>query len=431
MGRPRILLLDADCRASHYAALQEVLDAEWLRPPWEEREGRPIPWQDAGELLAPWTQVDAVPARELDLVLVTSEWPPHIGAAVARYVRDGVPVLHLADGIVEWRQIWENPGMWSGAPVHQPVLAHKIACLGRAQARVLESWGNLGRCEIAGSPRLDALLGRRPRRREPGDAFRFLVCTAQLPGFSDEQRQAALAALKDLAHWFEKQDARAVEPVWRLQGGMDALLGVCNDATPALADLLLKVDAVVTTPSTLALEGMLQGVPVALLDYTNSPQYVRGAWSFTCSAHLDAGLASMMEAAPERMLFQDFVLHDELECRSAAAPRVARLAREMIEAGRRCRRDGSELELPPRVLPDPQHGRHPPEEAHDLRALYPRRNEPAGGVAELRTEVIQLRRLLEIERQSAARWARWGIGSQLLVGVRRALERLRGLMRGR
>jgi hypothetical protein len=45
-------------------------------------------------------------------------------------------------------------------------------------------------------------------------------------------------------------------------------------------------------------------------------------------------------------------------------------------------------------------------------------------VAELRTEVIQLRRLLEIERQNAARWARWGIGSQLLVGARRALQRL-------
>jgi hypothetical protein len=431
MGHPRILLLDADYRASHYAALQQALDAEWLRPPWRERGGAPVPWQEADAYPAPWAELDEVPARQLDLVLVTSEWPPHVGAAVARYAREGVPVLQLADGIVEWRQVWENHGMWRGAPVYQPVLSHKIACLGRAQARLLESWGNLGKCEVTGSPRFDALLGRTARRRGPGEAFRFLVGTAQHPGFDDEQRAAARAGLEDLAHWFEKQDPRAVQPVWRLRGGMDALLGVRNDPTPELADLLPQVDAVITTPSTLALEGMLQGVPVALLDYTNSPPYLRGAWSFGCAAHLEAGLPGMLEPAPERMLFQDFVLHDELECRSAAAPRVAQLALEMAELGRRCRREGRAPEFPPRMLCDPQRGHHLPEEAHDLRVLYPQRDEPAGAMAELQTEVIQLRRLIAIERQRAARWARWGIGSQLLVGVRSALDRLRRLMRGR
>jgi hypothetical protein len=394
VGRPRILLLDADRRATHYATLREAMEAEWFD--------------------------QAVRAEQLDLVLVTSEWPPHVGTAVASYVREGVPVLHLADGIVEWRQIWENPGMWSSLPIYQPVLAHKIACLGRAQARVLESWGNLGKCEVTGSPRLDPLLGREPRRRATGEPFRFLVGTAQSPGFTEEQRRCLLAGLVDLKGWFEKQDPRAVAPVWRLQGGMDEALGVRNDATaPGLADALARVDALVTTPSTLALEGMLQGVPVALLDYTNSPQYVRAAWSFSCAAHVEAGLAGMLEEDPQRMLFQAFVLHDELECHSPAAPRVARLAQEMIERGRRCRRDRAPLELPPRLLPDPQLGHHLPERAYDLAKLYPQRALPGGGVAELHAEVLQLRRLLEIERERY-----WGVGLRARLG--RLWWRLRG-----
>lgn len=392
MGRPRILLLDADRRAAHYAALRGALEAEWL-----ER---------------------ALPGQAPDLVLVSSEWPPHVGTAVAGYVREGVPVLHLADGIVEWRQVWENPGMWASLPVYQPVLAHKIACLGRAQARVLESWGNLGKCEVTGSPRLDALLGRQPRRRAAGGPFRFLVGSAQSPGFSAEQRRVLLAGLADLKSWFEKQDPRAVEPVWRLQGGLDAALGVHSDES-ALADVLARVDALVTTPSTLALEGMLQGVPVALLDYTNSPQYVRAAWSFTCPAHVEAGLAEMLEEDPQRRLFQELVLHDELECHTPAAPRVARLALEMVEGGRRSRRDGTPLAFPPRLLPDPQHGHHLPERAYDPAALYPRRALPDGDAAALRAEVLQLRRLLAIERERY-----WGAGLRARLG--RLWWRLRG-----
>ena len=44
--------------------------------------------------------------------------------------------------------------------IFQPVVGHKIACLGRSQARILESWGNVGKCEIVGAPRLDRLIGK-------------------------------------------------------------------------------------------------------------------------------------------------------------------------------------------------------------------------------------------------------------------------------
>ena len=42
----------------------------------------------------------------------------------------------------------------------KPLMGHKLACLGRAQARTVESWGGLGKCEIVGQPRFDEMMAR-------------------------------------------------------------------------------------------------------------------------------------------------------------------------------------------------------------------------------------------------------------------------------
>lgn len=425
MNQARILLLDADYRANHYESIREILTAEWLAPPWPSKGRQAVAWHDEDVFPPPWLAIDALPAERIDLVMVTSEWPPHIGATIAEYIRAGVPVLQLADGIVEWRQIWENPGMWSSAPLYQPILAHKLACLGRAQARVLESWGNVGKCEVAGSPRFDRLLGRKPRSKKPGAPFRILICTAQTPGFTEEQHRSLCNGLSELKTWIDENRHLGVEPVWRLASGMDAVLGVKVNKEPgSLADTLEHIDAVITTPSTVLLEGMLQGVPVVALDYTNSPQYVRAAWVISAPDHIEPVLRDLFTPASTRMLFQDFVLHDELECRSPAAPRVARLANEMISRGRFCRAQGTALDLPPKILTDPQRGVHLPEERYDLHSLYPKRSTVDTDITALQSEVLQLRRLLQIERDRFRRWAHWRTGNQILVGVRAAARSL-------
>src|SRR5690606_16982634 len=57
-----------------------------------------------------------------------------------------IPTLVLADGILEYRNTFEHPDLVPGS-LYQPVLGHKLACIGRSQARVVESWGNIGVCE--------------------------------------------------------------------------------------------------------------------------------------------------------------------------------------------------------------------------------------------------------------------------------------------
>ena len=128
---------------------------------------------------------------------------------------------------------------------------------------------------------------------------------------------------------------------WRVAPAIAGHLGLEVPHSAMVAEDLWQqlgaVDAVVTTPSTAALEAMLCGKPVALLDYTNSPQYLGAAWCMTAQPHLDAILPALLVPTAERLLFQEQALHDALECRGPAGPRLALLMQSMIEAGQAVR----------------------------------------------------------------------------------------------
>jgi hypothetical protein len=202
-----------------------------------------------------------------------------------------------------------------------------------------------------------------------------------------------------------------VEVVWRLTGGLAQELGVANTCREVgaadLATVLDRVDAAIVTPSTAVLECMLRQMPVALLDYTNRPLYVPAAWVISAPSHRDSVIPQLLDPPPARLLFQDAVLHDALECQTPAVPRAIRLIEEMVRVGRECRRAGRPLELPRRILADPQDGHQLPEEALSLRALHPT-HEVFGDMdrAHLQAELGQTRlclRRVEAENQQLVR----------------------------
>ena len=188
-----------------------------------------------------------------------------------RAVELAIPTLIIADGILAYRNTWENPEIAAGC-MFQPLIGHKIACLGRSQVRVLESWGNLGKCELVGSPRMDSLLAGPRRERETGKPCRILVMTAKKLGFTAEQVALTKRSIRDLKYWFSQHprtNGTELQVVWRLTQDLDKEIGVQNNLSGFEADELEKilktVDAVVTAPSTSMLEAMLQRVPVALV----------------------------------------------------------------------------------------------------------------------------------------------------------------------
>lgn len=376
------------------------------------------------QLYSPWTSLLISPCFYVEDYEMGWSPPPNCGLLVTAQhysepefdilrhaVDNGIPTLIVADGILEYKNTWLRPSAAAGC-IFQPVMGHKIACLGRSQARILESWGNLGKCEVVGAPRLDPLIGRMPRRRTTDQPFRILIATAKTPGFTRDQRTLIKRSVQDLKFWFSYQQKhyhQVIEPVWRLTQDLDQEIGVENNlreySSIELAKLLENVDAVITTPSTIMLEAILHGLPVALLEYNNCPQYVPAAWTISAPRHIDQVLPELFNPPAAKLLFQETMLHDALECRTPAAPRMAQLVEEMLNIARDCHAGNKSVVFPPRILIDSQAGYHLPEEGFDLQALYPDRpifremdrTIVQIEVEQLRTEIKRLRHLIKMD----------------------------------
>ncbi|HEX6534330.1 MAG TPA: hypothetical protein VF041_07025 [Gemmatimonadaceae bacterium] len=282
---------------------------------------------------------EALVAARPDIVVCVNDWPYEIARCLDAARAAGIPSLVLQDGILEWRCQYENPlfGAGGGAPQHQPVLADRIACIGEQSARQIAAWGNAGRVEVTGMPRLDHLLRRAPRPpARPGRVV--LVMTAKNAGFTGAQREVTLRSLRDVREHLATRPG--IEVLWRVSGEMAWRLGVENlmreTSSVELADVVERADAVITTPSTAMLEAMRLGRPVAALDYHNVPRFVATAWTISAPEQIAPVVASLLAPDAPRMAFQEDTLADAL-MGGPAAPRVAalieRMARERSAAG--------------------------------------------------------------------------------------------------
>jgi len=112
-------------------------------------------------------------------------------------------------------------------------------------------------------------------------------------------------------------------------------------------------------------------VPVALIDYLNRPHFVPAAWTMTAPGQIAETLPMLLAPDARRMLYQDTILHDAVECRSPAAPRVAALIEAMVAAGREARREGRTVRLPDRITVDEGNRHHSREERYDPALLHP------------------------------------------------------------
>ncbi|MEM1184389.1 MAG: glycosyltransferase family 4 protein [Planctomycetota bacterium] len=175
-----------------------------------------------------------------------------------------IPVGLLMDGVVEWRNTFCNPRTMADPLFLRPAPASRVLCATEADAILLRAMGN--DAVATGLPRLDA-ISPAPLPEAP----KLLVATARTPAFDDAERRRLV---RDLGRIKSATDHLGVEVIWRLSARLHLELGVDADTAP-LAESLANASAVVTTPSTLALEARLAGRVTALLDPHAAPAWVR------------------------------------------------------------------------------------------------------------------------------------------------------------
>jgi len=293
-----------------------------------------------------------------DLAIFFSEHFERFRRCCTTLKERGVATLYLVDGILEWRNAWENRADEPACPwTMRPVLSDKVACIGNSQARVLAAWGNGLKVEVTGIPRMDSIRIESGYQKDPQE-FRVLVCTAKFPGFTPRQSEITLQSLLDLKKHFDSNgmvSGRTVQVTWRLAPQIAGAIDVPNSLGDLngceIAQQIRNVDAVITTPSTVMLEAMLLQRPVALLDFHNSPHYVPAVWSISAASQIESVLEELASPALAKMAMQQQLLADALQVAGPATQRVGQLVTSMLETSARCIQEGRPVEFPAAMLP--------------------------------------------------------------------------------
>ena len=301
-----------------------------------------------------------------DVAIFFSEHFDRFRQAVAELKAKRVATIYLVDGILEWRNAWENSNDEPACPfTMRPVLCDKVAAIGSSQARVLAGWGNGGKIEVVGIPRIDQLA--EDWRKSDGHQasqcsapLRILVATAKTPGFTPNQVETTTRSLADLKAYFDCNpviEGRTLQVKWRLTAGLDSKIGVENSLSDLsgreLHDAIADCDAFITTPSTSMLEAMLQQKPVALLDYHQCPDYVQAAWTIHCVDAIEPTLNKLAKPESSRLHFQNALVFDSLQIAQPATDRLVQLIQLMFNACDQQLPSNNSLEFAASLLPQP------------------------------------------------------------------------------
>ena len=209
----------------------------------------------------------------------------------------GRPTALLVDGVVEFANVFMNP--WMGPEHLRPAPQDVVMAMGALQGSLLRAMGHDP--VVTGLPRLDLYAERlRGLRRgnETADIRSgwLVVATANTPALSDAARSRLVRALTQIR---DAATRRGVTVRWRIDRAIAGILGVEADGSP-LVECMAGACAVLTTASTLAVEGMIAGVPTGVFHPHPWPLWVPGAWQWHPDYPEMDGDAEAVRAAMDR-----------------------------------------------------------------------------------------------------------------------------------
>jgi hypothetical protein len=282
----RIATTENEARFHHYREVVESPDFEWcgtLHPPFTDEK-----------------------LSGIDAFICSCEhhWPTRL--AIAACKKQGIPTFHVIDGIVEWRNLFENPRTSekaNGAPLFQPLISDHTFAMGWVQQWVLQWLGNSA-VHATGLPRLDGIVAAPCRFGTPAGPPRLLIATANTPWFTEAQEQ-------QFGREFERLIAGIpgavpqVQCTWRVASPVVEKFKLPHALAEGAAQALAATDALVTTPSSLAIEAMLLGVPTLIFDPYACPVLTPSAWAATSADSVLQLLPSLLAPDAKRASLQD------------------------------------------------------------------------------------------------------------------------------
>lgn len=221
--------------------------------------------------------------------------------------RNNIPVFYFMDGIGDISNFLGNQyTLGSGVRQLLPPLHDITFCVDNPTAVFVESM-NAGaavyECRRVYGDGLNKLSG--------GKMYDFLVTTANTPFYDDGERARYVEIINKLISLLKE---KKVSYCFRIfdENLIDCLdVGGCaNIVDVSLEECLLSCSCVVTTPSSVVIMAAQLDMPVATVEYRDTPILVRGGWSLHMSMDMNKCIDSMLSLDKDRLLFQSSLLAD-------------------------------------------------------------------------------------------------------------------------
>lgn len=257
-------------------------------------------------------------------------------------LRKSKPTITLQDGLIEYAHCCVKEG---SRHRYRPIVTDFLLTFGKRPQKIAEARCNSSSIVATGSPRFD--MYHEHQSSVPDMSLPVLVTTANTPWQDRHSKkhfsQVFFQLLRDLVALGVRFRLRLPDKVkkelaFRSPLAFKKLLktkllaGVSAASTPLLDDLL-NSSAVITTPSTVALEAMILSRPTALLVTEIYPLYLESAFPLISRKSFQPALRALVERGrdfDERMAFQELIKSENVIDDGRATQRVVDLIKDVL-----------------------------------------------------------------------------------------------------
>ncbi|WP_273851792.1 hypothetical protein [Guptibacillus spartinae] len=247
--------------------------------------------------------------QEYDLVvsyLFHSEAANHL---VLRAKKEGVNTMFLVDGVFDWANSFENPKHKKlNLKQFHPIPHDYILCIGECEKKYFEQQGVIAEKYLP-----KRILNNQKPISLPIEE-RVLITTANNPYFSNLEKDKLIDLLKEVITQLKKKETKFIFRIFdKVLLDELSISEDDNFISESFEETLSKVNAVITTPSSIILTAMFHDRSVGTLIYRDVPLFLQSGWLIHQGCDVSTSLDNLISMDKDRMYFQEFHLKNYLE----------------------------------------------------------------------------------------------------------------------
>jgi hypothetical protein len=223
----------------------------------------------------------------------------------------GVKSLLLADGIIEWSNLFNNKDFLDkNLKLFHPILHDYFFCVGKQEAFYFNSLGqkthNYIPTRMKNTESSKSNMNK-TNKSNPG-TYDFLLTTANTPYHNDAEKNILLKVFKQI---IKELDNMQCSYAFRISNEFlikELKISKSDNFIEGKFDYIFNnFKCLITTPSSIIFSAMECIKPVAQIIYRDTPLFLQSGWMIT-SLNIDTTIKSMLNNEKERMNFQSYQL---------------------------------------------------------------------------------------------------------------------------